>query len=60
MHVYGQSKVATVTGLVTDYEDSLLRDYPVYVNGLPVVKTDKKGRYTVALASNENHRIEVR
>ncbi|MCO4818362.1 MAG: TonB-dependent receptor [Bacteroidetes bacterium] len=60
LYSYGQSQVATVTGVVTDYEDSLLRDYPVYVNGLPTIKTDRNGRYTVALTSNKNHKIEVR
>ncbi|MFT5512154.1 MAG: hypothetical protein ACI8SE_000550 [Bacteroidia bacterium] len=59
-HCNAQIKTATVIGLVTDYEDSVLRDYPIYIDGVPITKTDASGQYKVAVTANENHIVEVR
>ncbi len=50
---------AIVKGLITDHEDILLPDYPVYIDGEPIVKTDENGRYEVQVSANENHVIAV-
>jgi hypothetical protein len=55
-----QVETAVLIGHVTDYEDSVLRDYPVYIDGQPIVKTDNNGNYKVSLLANLDHEVSVR
>jgi hypothetical protein len=58
--VTAQVEMATITGVVTDYEDSLLKDYPVYIDGQPIVKTDSKGAFSVRVEANVDHIVVVK
>lgn len=58
MYSTAQEK-AVIKGIVTDYEDSLLTDYPVFIDGVPIVKTDNNGFYQVSVEANVNHTITV-
>ncbi len=49
----------TVYGYVYDVEDEVLKDFPVFVNGSPIIKTDSKGRYEVRLPARKRHKLAV-
>ncbi len=56
---FGQSDSATITGLVTDYEDKPLAEYPVYINGQPIVQTNSQGIYTVQVLAGKNYQLTI-
>lgn len=55
---FGQ-ETATIKGLVTDYEDLALPDYPVSIDGVPIVKTDANGWFEVKVEAKKNHTVTI-
>lgn len=59
VNVHAQTDSSTIYGYVLDAEGNPLNEFPVYIDGSPIVRTNAKGRYEVSVLAGKRHLVQA-